>query len=331
MLPARLILTMYAAGALVLLMAGGLQASGIAVLTPANNSYVGHEQLSVVLVVDNREATAVQIVVGGKKYSKAVPKDGASHQVCLPVTLARGLNTVELSVSGSSGVIERSSLQVYLRSAVLKPYQNPPDGFQRYYFHLPASESACSACHRMEATLFDLTPERPDASPCYPCHKNKGKNLYPHKPVAAGACFSCHEVVKGKRKYTTRQPVQEVCFRCHSAQGRQWKAKKVRHGPAAVGNCTLCHDPHGSDWQSLVHMHPTDLCINCHNDKKNGLHVIAGFFAKGHPVKGPSNPLKKDQPFSCAGCHNPHAGDTQNLLNKDRDSLAVYCQSCHKL
>jgi len=132
--------------------------------------------------------------------------------------------------------------------------------------------------------LTDLKPERLEASPCYTCHKQVAQALYRHRPVAAGACFSCHEVVQGSRKYLVKQPVQQTCFVCHNVQERNWSGMKVHHGPAAVGNCTICHDPHGSDWPSFVAMHPTDLCLNCHQDKQSGAHVIAGFFAKGHPA-----------------------------------------------
>ena len=314
-----------------LFMVGNLWAAEISVLSPANNTYVENEQLKVVLSLPTGVATTVQVVAGGKKYEKKVQKRSGKDVACLAVTLVNGDNTIEITALNGSGTIATSSLMVYLRSALSKPHQNPPTGFQRFYFHLPANETVCASCHRMEPDLYDMKPERSEDSPCYQCHKNKGKGTYKHKPVTSGICFSCHELSKGKRKYATKKPDQDSCFVCHSSQGKLWRSKQVRHGPSAVGNCTLCHDPHGSDWPSLVRMHPTDLCINCHNDKKSGLHVIAGFFGKGHPVRAASNPLKPDQPFSCAGCHNPHAGDTQNLLNHDRNNTANYCQRCHKL
>jgi len=301
------------------------------ILTPADNSYLEFNQVTVSVVVDNPVATSVQVTVGNKRYAKELAKGGAVRHACLFVPLERGQNKLELSVLTGGTALERKGLELYVRSAVLKPYQKVPKQFRRLYFHQPAAEVLCANCHRMEATLYDITPQKPEDSTCYTCHRNKAERKYKHKPFAAGYCFSCHEVIKGKRKYATRKPDQQSCFVCHSAEGRHWRGQKVQHGPTAVGNCTLCHDPHSSDWPALEQMHPTELCINCHNDKKSGSHVIAGFFGKGHPVRAARNPLKEERPFSCAGCHNPHAGKTQNLLNNDYSNQASYCQTCHKL
>lgn len=314
-----------------LLMAGNLWAAEITVLSPANNTFVESEQLNVVIALPGGAATTVRVLAGGKSYEKKVRKYADKELACVAVTLSKGMNVVEITALNGSGTIAKSGLNIYLRSALLKPQQNPPAGFKRFYFHEPPNEELCVSCHRMEPTLYDLKPEKLEDTPCYQCHKSKGKGAYSHKPVSEGICLSCHELSKGKRKYATRKPDQDSCFICHSSQGKLWKSKQIHHGPTAVGNCTLCHNPHGSDWPSFIYMHPTDLCINCHEGKKSGLHVIAGFFGKGHPVKGASNPLKPDRQFSCAGCHNPHAGQTQSLLNQDRSNSAIYCQACHKL
>lgn len=308
-----------------------LQATGLQVLSPADKSYVEHEQLNIVVSLPAGGPVTLRITGDNTNINKAVKASDKQRITCLGISLIKGINTLDIAVYEHDRKIMHKQLSLYLRSSLSKPHQQPPVGYQRYYFHLPQLEAACSTCHRMEATLYDLTPAKPTDSPCYPCHKNKGSGKHKHKPVSSGTCFSCHEQQRDKRKYTTCKPDQTICFTCHSAQAKQWKQLKVHHGPTAVGNCTTCHDPHGSDWPSFVHLHPTDLCLNCHHDKKSGLHVIAGFFAKGHPVRGTMNPLKKDRPFSCAGCHNPHAGDTQNLLNRERASLENYCQTCHKL
>ena len=311
--------------------AGLAQAAALTVLTPADKVYLESEQLNLVLSVSDMNATSVAVSVGGKNYRSELKTLGREKRLCLAVTLLNGLNKIELIVAGSAGVIERRTLAVYLRSPLLKQYQKPPDDFKRHYFHTDSGEMLCAGCHRMEATLKDLYPEKIADSPCYVCHKNKSVPTFKHKPVSSGACFSCHQVADGKRKYSTKKPDQVTCLVCHSAEGKLWKGKRVQHGPTATGNCTICHNPHGSNYASFVHLQPTALCLNCHNDKKSGLHVIAGFFGKGHPVTGKADPFKKDRSFSCASCHNPHAGDSQSLLNKERDSFENYCQSCHKL
>ncbi len=315
----------------VLCLSNVLLAADLQILSPADRSYVEHEQVNLVVALPAGRPVTLRITTGGKVIIKTVPASEKQRVACLGARLAKGINTLDVAVYEQDRKTMDKQLSVYVRSSLSKLHQQVPAGYQRYYFHQPKLEEPCSTCHRMEATLHDLTPARLSDSPCYPCHKNKGSEKYKHKPASSGTCFSCHELQKGKRNYSTRKPDQVVCFTCHSAQAKDWKELKVHHGPTAVGNCTTCHDPHGSNWPSFVHLHPTDLCLSCHNDKKNGLHVIAGFFGKGHPVRAASNPLKRDRPFSCAGCHNPHAGNTQNLLNRERDNFENYCQTCHKM
>lgn len=309
----------------------GVSAATVQVLSPADASYVENEKVNLVIALPDSKPERVKATVGKKSFSKQVSRQGQKQVVCFGVALENGHNTIRIEVSDGSGVIAETTLKVYRRSALSKPYQIPPGGYARYYFHQPERERLCQECHRMEPVLSDLNPVRPQDSPCYGCHKDKTVAAFPHKPAAAGGCLNCHELVKGKPKYSTRSPGKVTCFLCHSHQDRQWKTQKFHHGPTAVGNCAVCHDPHGSGWPDLVRMHPTDLCLNCHHDKKSGRHVIAGFFAKGHPVRGQRNPFKPDRDFSCAACHNPHAGTSQSLLNGDRSNQQIYCQTCHKM
>ncbi len=303
----------------------------IRLLTPADKGVVEGDRLHLAGEVAG-SGVALLAVAGRERSQVTLRRQQGRRLFCLAVPLSPGLNSITLTATtGGGAVVAREGLTVYRRSRLLKPYQEPPAGYHPYTFHLPAAEAFCSPCHRMAPNLADLFPATPERSPCLPCHADKGHNRYLHRPAAGGACLLCHLVGGAGGRYHTSRPDRTGCFLCHSAQERQWNGMKVHHGPTAMGDCTLCHDPHGAEWPALVRMHPTDLCVNCHDDKKSGLHVIAGFFAKGHPVKGPVNPLKKDRPFSCAGCHNPHAGDSRNLLNRERGDLNVYCQSCHTL
>lgn len=307
-------------------------AAGLEVLSPKDNVYVEHQYLNLALSVPDPEVTAVTAVVGKKTFRKQVADRNGKRVVCLGVTLENGYNTVRIEAANAGGrVLETVSLKIYRRSALSKQHQNPPAGIERYLFHQPEQEKRCASCHRMEPALADLNPARVEDSPCYTCHKGKTLARFTHKVTSSGGCLHCHTVKEGSPKYRTHKPDQIICFLCHSSRGNEWRSKRVHHGPTAVGNCSVCHDPHGSDWPDFVRMHPTDLCLNCHQDKKSGNHVIAGFFAKGHPVRGPKNPLKPGREFSCAGCHNPHAGATQSLLNGDRSNPEIYCQSCHKM
>jgi predicted CXXCH cytochrome family protein len=50
-----------------------------------------------------------------------------------------------------------------------------------------------------------------------------------------------------------------------------------------------------------------------------------------HPTSGPSDPLKKDKPFTCLSCHVPHGSETAKLLAFVLKPGEGICQQCHKM
>ena len=297
---------------------------------PPPDSFVENEKISMVLQVEKKTLDTIRAVDDKNSLTeRVVPPD--SDLVCFGITLNKGLNTIELIGLQEGKIVARKRAKIFFRSDLLPKFRTVPTGFQRYIFHFAANEKSCTGCHDMEPTLGNLRPAKPEQSTCYICHAQKSVNSFVHNPAAQWTCFSCHEILKGQRKYTTPKPDQQVCYPCHNKVMKQWKNKKIMHGPTAVGHCTLCHNPHGSAYPSLLRMQTTDLCINCHEDKASGAHVIAGFYGKGHPVRGVKDPFKPDREFTCAGCHNPHAGDTLNMLNHDAGNITAYCTLCHKM
>ncbi len=297
---------------------------------PPIGSYVENELLNVVLKMDTQSLDKIR-VVSFKNDPLEIGIRPGSSVVCFGVTLNKGMNTIQLMGLNRGKVVVQKELKVFFRSDLFPKFRVPPSGFKRYYFHFIDNEKSCASCHDMEPTLSSLRPGTPEDSPCYTCHSRKNNDTFTHQPAAQWNCFSCHEVLRGERKYTAPKPDQKVCFPCHNYELKEWKKKKLMHGPTAVGHCTLCHNPHGSDWPALLKMQTTDLCINCHEEKASGAHVIAGFYGKGHPVRGVKHPFKPDREFTCAGCHNPHAGNSQNLLHLDNKNMTIYCTTCHKM
>jgi predicted CXXCH cytochrome family protein len=304
--------------------------TGFSVQFPPDNSFVENEQLSIVLTVEKQAVDGIRVTTGENKPAEiSIRPDSAN--ACFGVTLSKGMNTIELLGLKQGQVVAQKEMKIFFRSNLFPKFREPPADFQRYFFHMPNNEKTCAGCHEMDPSLSSLRPGKPEESPCYKCHKKKfTNNTFVHNPAAKGTCFTCHEVLPGERKYTAPKPDEKVCYPCHNAQVKDWKSKKLMHGPTATGQCTLCHNPHGSEWPALLRMQGTDLCINCHEDKATGTHVLAGFFGKGHPVRGVKHPSKPDREFTCAGCHNPHAGNTQNLLNHDNSNMSVYCSLCHQ-
>ena len=305
--------------------------TGISVQFPPDNSFVENEQISIVLALEKQAVDGIRVTIGENKPTEiSLPPGNAKS--CFGVTLSKGVNTIELLGMKQGKVVDRKEIKIFFRSDLFTKFREPPADFKRYYFHFLNNEKSCAGCHDMEPSLSSLRPGKSEESPCYACHAKKfTHNVFVHNPAAQGTCFACHEVLQGERKYTTPKPDDKVCYPCHNSQVKEWKNKKFMHGPTAVGNCTMCHNPHGSQWPGLLRMQATDLCINCHEDKASGTHVIAGFSGKGHPVRGVKNPLNPAREFTCAGCHNPHAGNMQNLLNHDNSNMAVYCSLCHKM
>ena len=300
------------------------------VQSPPDKVFVENELISIVLKVEKKSLDTIR-VGSGKDTSLEIPVSSGGDRSCFTITLTKGLNIIDIIGLKEGKVVDRKNITTFLRSDLFPKFREAPAGFKRYYFHTVVHENSCTGCHEMEPTLASLRPATPKQSPCYSCHPQKTFNTFVHNPAAQWTCFVCHEVLPGERKYTTPKPDQKVCYPCHNSETKDWKNKKIMHGPTAVGNCTLCHNPHGSGHPALLKMQTTDLCINCHKDKESGAHVIAGFYGKGHPVRGAKDPFKPDREFTCASCHDPHAGDTQNLLKHDTSNIAAYCSNCHKM
>ncbi len=305
--------------------------SGISVQFPPDNSFVDNELLSMILTVEKQVVDGIRVVIGENKPTEiSVSPD--STNVCIGITLSKGINTIELLGMKQGKVVVKKEMKIFFRSDLFPNFQEAPDNFNRYFFHFINNEKSCTGCHDMKPTLSNLRPENPEESICYTCHKRKYTHYtFVHKPSAQGTCFTCHEGLHGEQKYSVPKPEEKDCYPCHNAKIRGWKSKKIMHGPTAVGHCTMCHNPHGSEWPALLRMQTTDLCINCHEDKASGSHVIAGFVGKGHPVRKAKDPFNPNKEFTCAGCHNPHAGNTQNLLNHDNSNASLYCSNCHKM
>lgn len=304
--------------------------TGFSIQFPPVGSFVENELLNVVLKVDQKSLDRIRVVSPKNDPLEVAIRHG-SNTACFGITLNKGMNTIQLIGLNRGEVIVQKELTVFFRSDLFFKFRVPPSGFKRYYFHFVDNEKSCVSCHDMEPTLSSLRPQTPEDSPCYTCHARKDNNSFTHQPAAQWTCFSCHEVQRGERKYTAPKPDQKVCYPCHNYEVKDWKKKKLMHGPTAVGHCTLCHNPHGSSWPALLKMQTTDLCVNCHEDKATGVHVIAGFYGKGHPVRGVRHPLIPDKEFTCAGCHNPHAGNSQNLLHQENNNMTAYCTFCHDI
>jgi predicted CXXCH cytochrome family protein len=303
------------------------------IITPFNKSFVDHELVNVVLKVDKSTVDTVKITNlrhrrGREPFSVeiAVERDIVCYS---GINLFRGLNKIEISGLKGGKTVEKKAVVVFYRVARSKRYQKAPSSFILLFFHIAEYEEICSPCHQMEPVEIDKKPPKPEDSSCFTCHRRITEYKFVHGPVSTWSCLSCHKSDAKDWKYSVLKPDSKVCFECHEDNMKLWESKKFRHGPS-LSDCTICHNPHASDEPFWVHTHATKLCLACHEGKQTGAHVISGFGGKGHPTAGRPDPMRPGREFTCAGCHNPHAGDSQDFLYYDNKNMSYFCTVCHQ-
>lgn len=300
--------------------------SFISVISPKPDSFVDTGIINIVLKADKANLDLISISAmneANKAYSAAdIPI--VRDIVYYGITLHAGMNQVKIAAVKQGRTLEQIELQIYYRDKGSNRYKEPPTGYEKNIFHTPAKEAGCVTCHDM-----DGTPQKPKDSTCKICHRRIIGFKFVHGPAAVWACLSCHDEDSEKGKYAVVKPDSKLCIRCHDETMQKWAAKKYRHGPSLV-SCTICHDPHATDEPFRVHIQTTSHCVSCHEDKASGAHVIRGFSSMGHPTRGVPDPLRPGREFTCAGCHNPHADDTPNLLYYDNTRMNYFCTICHE-
>ncbi|HEX8948645.1 MAG TPA: cytochrome c3 family protein [Dissulfurispiraceae bacterium] len=158
--------------------------------------------------------------------------------------------------------------------------------FKGKYTHGPVAAGMCMSCHEPhQSNTPKLTIARaPDL--CFNCHDKAGftrKNQHP--PVASGLCAVCHDLHASPYPAQLRLPITDGCLQCHqkiaasphaagafAEAGHPLKDRKAPWLKYGELSCASCHDPHSSDSIKLFRFPAKkgfDICINCHNNKKN--------------------------------------------------------------
>lgn len=309
------------------------RAEQFAVVTPPVNSFVESGLVSVVLSAPKDSLDEVRISVNKRDYSLKRSAD-KGYVCCEGIPLAKGMNQLRIGVLKKGKVIAERNLTVFFRSDLSSNASSAPSEFKRYLFHLPEQEKNCAQCHPMKFSLDGEYPSTPQQSGCFTCHKNLIAGRFVHPPAGEWGCSTCHNGKSKKRGESALAVDGRSCSACHDDVLAKWSKKEFRHGPADAGHCSACHNPHASDQPSLLHANATDVCVSCHEELTSKPHVIGAVSTKGgHPVKISPDPYRPGRDFTCASCHNPHAGDAPNFLNNYKASMSIhrFCLSCHKL
>jgi predicted CXXCH cytochrome family protein len=292
------------------------------------------------LTVPKDSPEIITVKVNNKKERDIIPDSSIE---CISVPLAVGINRITMTAFRKGKPVEEIALRVFRRSELIVKHKNPPEGFEKHYFHMQ-SHPECVECHTLEPNETDLKPlntavlasktpkdiQAPAdvSSTCYSCHKAITTDPYVHGPASVWSCLSCHDP-GDEMIYSVKKPDTDTCFKCHVEKKEDWFSKKYIHGPVNILRCAICHSPHASEYPFNLFMPTWELCVSCHQEMATRRHIVVGYIFKGHPTRGRPDPLRKGKELSCTSCHNPHASNYPNLWALRAESPFELCQKCH--
>lgn len=256
-------------------------------------------------------------------------EDKKAKMVHYGFQLRFGRNTISIVREGAKGQDSQSKREVFFYS-VLGDDKIIPPGFARLPLHQTGRDKKCRGCHQMDPQKSDVLPPKPEASSCYPCHKQITAFQQVHGPASLWACTQCHDPRSTPARYEVPPIVRDLCYRCHQDAKEYFFKNKYQHGPTSTGMCTICHNPHGTNNPFWLKKSPWYLCTTCHFEKATGRHVIAwGPSGQTHPMRGKPDPTRPQMEFACNSCHNPHAAPGAKLWNFDAEGRSALCPNCH--
>ncbi len=140
------------------------------------------------------------------------------------------------------------------------------------------------------------------------------KRMYLHHNPAPLKCRECHRKRRGVYNFKRIIPARSDCTtsKCH---GNSMSKEAHVHGPAGAGACISCHSPHGSLLPKELERKGNDLCLACHQAKKEWLKE-----ANVHP------PVKEN----CLSCHDPHQSPARFQLTMKGKVVSELCFNCHE-
>ena len=197
---------------------------------------------------------------------------------------------------------------------------------------------SCSQCHSMHAAKEKLNKMR-DPKLCLNCHKDH----YKPKSHSFGVvkdklvnCFSCHNIHGGKKEFSFarmgKNGKENACSNCHQdlvakiGSNKHLSVKKKKKPvmgkydwPKNEGICLDCHRPH----KKGISIEKT--CASCHKKKiqiHQPLNPVANTYrAEGIRLNGTK--------VVCTTCHQHHGLSSEKKFLKPKESLLIFCSSCH--
>ena len=193
------------------------------ILAPAEESFIGMEQVLIIGIVDGSSVAKMVEVSGNGKTMGFAPLQNGSFNY--KTTLADGRHEITLSAPG----VERKTVRIFVGKQ------------EGYRYHIEPEVESCESCHaRAGDHVFKVEPMEGDL--CNECHDPMGTKKFVHGPVAASSCTPCHDPHGSRYDKFLVSLGKNLCLVCHS---QNLSKKHVEERQNA--NCVRCHDPHGSD------------------------------------------------------------------------------------
>ncbi|TBR26144.1 hypothetical protein EPO15_00900 [bacterium] len=227
-------------------------------------------------------------------------------------------------------------------------------GLKKPVLHSPFVDGDCATCHQPHASKEPHLLLQPAKELCLNCHTPADEPLKkahfgvsefagsclachdphageqpkliaggkPHVPFGSRSCEMCHAPTGADAKAALKETPEKTCFTCHSDFRKKGELAVV-HAPFAGGDCVACHDPHARRRPALMKDALDGVCFACHEVGLKNNHPVAGHSTS---KEGKADPRRKDKPFDCASCHDPHAGAKPKLLTFEPG----HCEVCHE-
>jgi predicted CXXCH cytochrome family protein len=230
-----------------------------------------------------------------------------------------------------AGDLAKASVHAPYKEMDCSTCHQPHGSANRALLSAPVNQ-LCSACHSLADEAIKkshngISVIEAECTNCHSPHASANARLITeavqHVPFQSRSCDMCHDAAGKDGKAALKETPEKTCFVCHS-DFKKLAEKPVVHPPFAGGECMACHDPHVMRLPGQLRKPPQELCFACHDAALKNNHPTAG-----HPTskKGVMDPRRKDQPFDCVSCHEPHSGLLPKLTREDQMTM---CEGCHK-
>jgi predicted CXXCH cytochrome family protein len=306
-------------------------AAFLTVHTPLDNALVDRQWLNLSLEIKPEIFDEVQLSVNGREPISVTSFHDGRFICQSEIKLSQGINKIILTGYNNGKPLHRKQLYVFYQnnSGMVSP---PPKRFSNLTFHRWEAERTCIVCHLLDPDGDNSVGESSGPDACVVCHQKTQNGSFKHEPTDDGSCLSCHDRISKEPLSSSMDTVVNLCAECHEDSLDDWREQKYGHGPTNFGACTACHDPHAAEHPGLLRQHASDLCLSCHPEIASRPHLITTSSGDGHPFRRSSDSIGSTEEFSCASCHNPHAGNTPYFLNQyDGGPIEVFCVTCHEM